>query len=154
MYAGDPRALGIFSPTPHIQNVKAVLAGGEPSFLTLDEILAIHADVITRYGGSSGLRDRHGLVSALGMPAATFDGAYLHGDVFEMAAAYMFHLARNHPFVDGNKRTALMTTIVFLGMNGQSLEAEPDELTELVVDLAAGELAKSDVAVFLRRHAG
>ena len=101
----------------------------QPSFLALDEVLAIHADQLDRYGGLAGLRDSPALVSALGMPAATFDGAYLHGDVFEMAAAYLFHLARNHPFVDGNKRTALMVAIVFLGFNGKALEAPADELT-------------------------
>jgi death-on-curing protein len=125
-----------------------------PSFLTLDEVLAIHADQLERYGGLAGLRDRDGLLSALGMPSATFEDTYLHGDVFEMAAAYLFHLARNHPFVDGNKRTALMTAIVFLAFNGEALVAPPDDLTELVLGVAEGSVEKSDVAVFLRRHAG
>ncbi len=123
-----------------------------PSFLSLDEVLAIHADQLERYGGPAGLRDRPGLLSALGTPSATFDAAYLHGDVFEMAAAYLFHLAKNHPFVDGNKRTALMTALVFLGLNGQALEAPPKEVTELVVGVATGKVEKSDIAVFFRRH--
>ncbi len=122
------------------------------SFLALDEILAIHADQLDRYGGRAGLRDRAGLLSALGMPSATFDGAYLHGDVFEMAAAYLFHLAKNHPFVDGNKRTSLMAALVFLGLNGQALEAPPNKVTDLVVGVAAGQVEKSDIAVFLRGH--
>ena len=73
--------------------------------LTLDELLAIQADQIRCYGGSPGLRDLGLLRSALAMPETTFEGEFLHGTVFEMAAAYLFHIARNHPFVNGNKRT-------------------------------------------------
>ena len=96
----------------------------DPLFLTLDEVLGIHADQIRRYGGSSGLRDLGLLQSALAMPETTFEGEFLHGTVFEMAAAYLFHVARNHPFVDGNKRTALMCALVFLGLNGQRLDVD------------------------------
>ena len=88
----------------------------EPAFLTLDEVLGIHADQIRVYGGASGIRDLALLRSAIAMPATTFDGEYLHPSVFEMAAAYLFHVARNHPFVDWNKRTALMCALVFLGL--------------------------------------
>jgi death-on-curing protein len=90
----------------------------EPDFLTLDEVLGIHADQVRSYGGSAGLRDLELLRSAIAMPETTFDGEYLHPSVFEMAAAYLFHLARNHPFVDGNRRTAIMCALVFLGFNG------------------------------------
>ncbi|HYQ81440.1 MAG TPA: Fic family protein, partial [Anaeromyxobacteraceae bacterium] len=75
----------------------------KPAFLTLDEVLALHADQIGRYGGSPGLRDLGLLESALAAPRATFGGEHLHGSLPEMAAAYLFHLVRNHPFVDGNK---------------------------------------------------
>ena len=122
-----------------------------PEFLTLDEVLGIHADQILRYGGSSGLRDLGLLQSALSMPQTTFDDEFLHGTVFEMAAAYLFHLARNHPFVDGNKRTALMCALVFLGLNGYRLDADPDALYELVDGVAAGKVDKADVSVFLRQ---
>ena len=122
----------------------------EPVFLTLDEILAIHGDQIRRYGGASGIRDLSLLSSAMAMPKTTFDGEYLHGNQFEMAAAYLFHIVRNHPFVDGNKRTALMSAVVFLGLNGQRLVAEADSLYELVDGVAAGRIDKSTVAVFLR----
>ena len=124
----------------------------EPTFLTLDEALAIDADQIRRYGGASGIRDLSLLSSAMTMPETTFDGEYLHGNDFEMAAAYLFHIARNHPFFDGNKRTALMSALVFLGLNGQRLEAEPDSLYELVDGVAAGSVDKSRVAVFFRDH--
>jgi death-on-curing protein len=124
----------------------------DPLFLTLDEVLGIHADQIRRYGGRPGLRDLGLLQSALAMPETTFEGEFLHGTVFEKAAAYLFHLTRNHPFVDGNKRTALMSAMVFLGLNGQRLEVEPGALYELVDGVAAGSADKAEVSVFLRRN--
>lgn len=122
----------------------------DPEFLTLDEVLALHADQIHRYRGAPGLRDLALLQSAIAMPAASYGGEYLHGSVFEMAAAYLFHLARNHPFVDGNKRTALICSLVFLGLNGQRLDADPHALYTLVEGVASGRVDKADVAVFLR----
>jgi death-on-curing protein len=124
----------------------------EPTFLALDEVLAIHADQIRLYGGASGIRDLSLLSSGIAMPETTFDSEYLHGNAFEMAAAYLFYIARNHPFIDGNKRTALMCALVFLGLNGQRLEAEADSLHELVDGVAAGGVDKSRVAVFFRDH--
>jgi death-on-curing protein len=125
----------------------------EPEFLTLDEVLAIHADQIRRYGGATGLRDLARLCSAMGMPETTFDGEYLHSNRFDMAAAYLFHLARNHPFIDGDKRTALMCALVFLGMNGQRVQADPDSLYALVDGAAAGKVGKSEVSIYLQRYA-
>ena len=124
----------------------------EPEFLTLDEALGIHADQIRVYGGASGLRDLALLRSAIAMPETTFAGEYLHPSVFEMAAAYLFHLARNRPLVDGNKRTALMCALVFLGLNGARLRTDPDELYSLVDGVAAGAVDKAEVSVFLRRR--
>ena len=124
----------------------------DPLFLTLDEVLGIHADQIRCYGGRPGLRDLGLLQSAVAMSETTFDGEFLHGTVFEMAAAYLFHLARNHPFVDGNKRTALMSALVFLGLNGQRLDAESGALYELVDDVGAGSVDKAEVSVFLRHN--
>jgi death-on-curing protein len=82
-------------------------------FLTLAEAIEIHTDQIHRYGGQSGVRDLGLLESALAQPEASFAGEWLHGDIYEMAAAYAYHLCQNHPFVDGNKRTALTTALVF-----------------------------------------
>ncbi len=123
----------------------------DPLFLTLDEVLGIHADQIRRYGGRPGLRALGLLQTSLGMPETTFGGEFLHGTVFEMAAAYLFHLARNHPFVDGNKRTVLMSALVFLGLNGQRLDAESGALYELVDGVASGSVDKAEVSVFFRR---
>ena len=122
----------------------------EPLFLTLDEVLGIHASRIRRYGGSPGVRDLSLLRSSVAIPQATFGGEFLHASLFEMAAAYLFHLVRNHPFVDGNKRTALMCALAFLGMNGQRLNASEDSLFDLVYGAAAGKIGKAEIAVFLR----
>jgi death on curing protein len=125
----------------------------EPEFLTLDDVLALHADQIDRYGGAHGVRDVGLLESALAAPRATFGGAFLHAAVTEMAAAYLFHLVSNHPFIDGNKRAGLAAAIAFLGLNGLWLEAAEDELVDLVVGVAEGRFDKSEVAVFIKRHA-
>jgi len=124
-----------------------------PTFLTLDEVLAIHAHQIERYGGSRGLRDRALLESALAMPAATFGSETLHPSLHEQAAAYLFHLVKNHPFVDGNKRVGLACCLVYLRLNGTSIRASDDELVGVVVGVAEGGLSKADIAVFLREHA-
>jgi death-on-curing protein len=123
-----------------------------PVFLTLDEALALHGDQIERYGGSPGLRDLALLESAIAAPQATFGGEYLHTSMPEMAAAYLFHLVKNHPFVDGNKRVGLAAALAFLGLNGLWLEADPDALADLVIAVATGRADKAEVAVFLRAH--
>jgi death-on-curing protein len=121
-----------------------------PKFLSLAEVLEIHQDQVARYGGSPGIRDIDLLKSALGMPAATYGGEFLHTDLFEMAAAYLFHLLKNHPFLDGNKRAGVVAALVFLALNGYDFEAPEDDLAETVLAVARGELDKADVAVFLR----
>jgi death-on-curing protein len=123
-----------------------------PLFLTLDEVLALHADQLERYGGDPGLRDLGLLESALATPQATFGREFLHGTIPEMAAAYLFHLVSNHPFVDANKRVGLAAAIAFLGLNGLWLEADPEELVELVVRVARGKATKAEVAELVRRR--
>src|SRR5205085_6788331 len=110
----------------------------EPRFLTLDQVLAIHSDQVRRYGGSGGIRDLGLLQSALAMPQASFGGQYLHPSLHEMAAAYLFHLVQNHPFVDGKKRIGLAACIAFLGMNELWLESDDAELITLVLEVAQG----------------
>jgi death on curing protein len=124
----------------------------EPRFLTLDEVLAIHSDQVRRYGGSAGIRDVGLLLSALAMPRASFGGQYLHPSLHEMAAACLFHLVQNHPFIDGNKRIGLAAAIVFLGLNDVWLESSPEELLEMVLKVARGEIGKPEIAVFLRER--
>ena len=89
----------------------------EPLFLTLDEVLEIHAQQIELYGGSDGVRDPAGLESAVATPMATFGGEFLHSTIPSMAAAYLFHICQNHAFVDGNKRTGANAAITFLLIN-------------------------------------
>lgn len=124
----------------------------DPRFLTLDEALALHAEQIRRFGGSDGLRDAGLLSSALAMPEASFGGEYLHPTLFEMAAAYLFHLTQNHAFVDGNKRIGLACALVFLELNGRVLDVADDDLYELVLAVARGESSKAEIAVFFKQH--
>jgi death-on-curing protein len=119
-------------------------------FLSLEQVLAIHAEQVRRYGGGLGVRDLGLLKSALAMPQASFSGQYLHPTLHEMAAAYLFHLTQNHPFLDGNKRIGLAAAIAFLGLNDTWLESGPDELLEMVLSVARGEIGKPEIAVFLR----
>ncbi len=121
-----------------------------PLFLALDEVLEIHRDQIERYGGIPGVRDMGLLQSALAMPAAMFGGQYLHHDLYEMAAAYLFHIARNHPFVDGNKRAGTVAAIVFLAMNNLELDADETALEEIVLATARGSVDKPALAEFFR----
>lgn len=123
-----------------------------PLFLTLDDVLESHAEQILAYGGSGGIRDVGLLESALAQPEAMFDGQYLHADLFEMAAAYLFHVVKNHPFVDGNKRVGLECALLFLEINDQSVEATDEELVALVLQTAEGQAAKQQIAEFFRTH--
>lgn len=124
----------------------------EPEFLTLSDVLEIHADQLERYGGDDGVRDMSLLESAIAMPMAGFGDQYFHSDIFEMAAAYLFHICRNHPFIDGNKRAGAVAAIVFLDLNGEELDCTEDELEELVLSVAKGEAAKPEIANFLRQQ--
>jgi death-on-curing protein len=122
-------------------------------FLELDDVAALHAESIRRFGGATGVRDTGLLESALAMPKATMFGELLHPSLEEQAAAYLFHLVKNHPFLDGNKRTGLAAALTFLGMNGTWVEATNDELIDLTLGGAEGRTSKAQVAVFFREHA-
>ncbi len=120
---------------------------------TVDAVLAIHEEVLVAHGGAPGLRSRDLLESAVAAPQATMMGAPLISDPIEIAAAYFYYLCSNHPFVDGNKRVALATCLVFLSENGllpeESLDVDAWESLTLAV--AAGLLSRDDVTVNLRR---
>jgi death-on-curing protein len=122
----------------------------DPEFLTVEDILEIHALQIDRYGGGTGIRDRALLESATAQPMSTFDGEPLHRDLFEMAAAYLFHIVANHPFVDGNKRTGLVAALVFLDLNGIRLGHGSDELYEITMAAAEGRADKARIGKILR----
>jgi death-on-curing protein len=88
----------------------------------------------------------------LAQPPATFDGEYLHKDIFEMGAAYLFHIVQNHPFIDGNKRTGLSACLYFLALNSIEIEVDPNELERFVRSIANGEVSKPEIAYFLRKN--
>ena len=121
-------------------------------FLSIEEALLIHEEQIQLFGGSHGVRDLGLLESALAQPQVTFSGQFLHADLFAMAAAYLFHVAMNHPFIDGNKRVAAATAIVFLQLNGWIDTATEEELVDLTLGVAAGQIGKDRVAEFFRLH--
>lgn len=123
-----------------------------PKFLSLQEVLRIHDRQIDRFGGSKGLRDRGLLQSALAQPEATFGGELLHPTGFDQAAAYLYHLSRNHPFIDGNKRTAFAVTDTFLRANGYRLTLSNDRAYELVLQAAQGQITKENLAEILRSN--
>jgi len=123
----------------------------EPLFLTLAEVIEIHSDQIRRYGGRDGLRDLALLESALAQPEASFSGKWLHRDLYEMAAAYAYHICQNHPFIDGNKRTALASALVFLELNGIALLDPRGRLKDAMLRIASGKMSKEDFAKLLRR---
>lgn len=124
----------------------------ELRFLDLAEVIEIHLDQIERYGGAAGTRDLALLQSAVAMPQAGLAGTYVHGDLFQMAAAYLFHITRNHPFVDGNKRTGAAAALTFLDLNGIRVRTTTEDLVNMVERAARGDLEKSGIAEFLRHH--
>ena len=121
-------------------------------FLTLDDIIESHQSQIDTYGGSHGIRDIGLLESAIAQPEASFGGQYLHADIFQMAAAYIYHLVMNHPFVDGNKRVGLEAALIFLEINNENLNASDEELVDLVLKTTAGQIGKREIAEFFRSH--
>lgn len=125
----------------------------DPLFLTLDEILALHEEQVRQFGGSHGVRDLGQLASAIGSVEATFGGEFLHASLLEMAAAYLYGICKNHPFIDGNKRTATASALVFLEMNGIEIDAGESDFYDLVIGIAEGRITKSEIAVFFQRYA-
>jgi death-on-curing protein len=123
-----------------------------PRWLPRLVVDSIHAELLREHGGSPGLRDENLLESALARPRHLF--AYqTNVDTVDLAAAYGYGIARNHPFDDGNKRTALMAMYVFLGLNGWSLEADEAEAARTILALAAGELTEGGLSKWLRTNA-
>ena len=121
-----------------------------PRFLSVEEVLELHEQLVQRFGGSHGLRDLGMLESAVAMPQAGFGDSYLHDDVFEMAAAYLFHIVMNHPFIDGNKRAGTHAALVFLADNGYAIELSQDEKYDLVIGICEGTVTKKQLAAAFR----
>ena len=123
----------------------------EPDFLTLAEVIEVHADQIQRYGGQKGVRDFGLLQSALAQPEASFAGEWLHKNLYDMAAAYAYHLSQNHPFVDGNKRTALACALVFLELHGVTVLDPQGRLKETMMQVASGKIGKAELTALFRK---
>lgn len=124
----------------------------DPVFLELEEVLEIHRDQIARYGGSSGVRDMALLQSALAMPRAGIGEEYFHADIIEMAGTYLFHIVKNHPFVDGNKRVGAVAAFIFLRMNGYDLKMTNPALEKTVRSVADDGLDKAALMTLLRKY--
>jgi len=121
-------------------------------YLSVEQLLRLHAAQISRFGGSAGLRDRGLLESAAARPAMTFDGEDLYPDLAAKAAALLHSLAMNHPFVDGNKRVAAAAAELFLAVNGAELPASDEELERLTMGVAGGELEVEALTIWMRQH--
>ncbi len=121
-------------------------------YLTAEQVLFIHSRIIAETGGVHGVRDIGLLQSAVARSRATFGDHELYPDIFSKAAALMESLARNHPFLDGNKRTAITATSVFLGMNNVRMEASQKELVRFSLDMAVGKLSNTEAVKWLKHH--
>ncbi|MDR0784953.1 MAG: type II toxin-antitoxin system death-on-curing family toxin [Treponema sp.] len=121
-------------------------------FLTLSEVLTILEDQIRNYGGIYGVRDINLLSSAIYMPQSGFGGKYFHNTIPAMASAYAFHICQNHPFIDGNKRVALASSLVFLDINRYGFNCKDEIVYEKIMDIAKGELKKDELIKFYEKH--
>ena len=124
----------------------------EPEWLSLDIALAVHDRQLAEHGGPTGVRDQGMLESALARPLNQW--TYGEDDLCALAAAYAYGIARNHPFTDGDKRTAWVFARLFLVLNGQTLSFTPRMAIEVVLALAAGELGENELADWFRQHLG
>ncbi len=123
-----------------------------PRFPKISLVLKLHHDQLESLGGTAGIRDEGLLESALAQPQATFGGQLLHPTLPEQAAAYLYHLAKNHPFVDGNKRTAFAVMDTFLRINGYRLDLSADATYQMVLDVVEDKMSKEALGEFLQKH--
>ncbi|MBI4825187.1 MAG: type II toxin-antitoxin system death-on-curing family toxin [Nitrospirae bacterium] len=117
-----------------------------------EQVLFVHSRLIDETGGSYGIRDLGLLQSAAARPGATFGGKELYHDIFQKAAAMMESLAKNHPFIDGNKRTAITSAAVFLQRNGYVLETTQEELERIAIKTATGEISVNELAKWFKKY--
>lgn len=120
-------------------------------FLSVEEVIEIHDDLVIQYGGLMGIRDMGLLISAIETPKATMFGEYLHDSIFDKASAYMYHIVSNHAFVDGNKRTGAASSLIFLKVNGIKHKYDIKTMEDLVVRVAMSQVNKTDISHYLER---
>ena len=123
-------------------------------FLSTDDVMAIQQNTLAHEGGGAGLRDAGLLESAVQMPQQQFGGQYLHDDLGSMAAAYLFHIAANHPFLDGNKRAAALSALVFIDVNGVKKLPSPQSLERATLAIATGKMDKQAAIQWMRDSIG
>ena len=121
-------------------------------FLKVAQVLFIHDQMVKKFGGSHGIRDLGLVESAVVRPQATFDGQYLYNSIFEKGAALLQSLLKNHPFVDGNKRTALTSSAIFLKQNGYKLTNAHKEEVEFAIRVDNGNLTVEQISKWLKMH--
>ena len=120
-------------------------------FLTVEEVIQIHDDLVTAYGGLHGIRDMGLLISAIEMPKAMMFGEYLHESLYDKAAAYLFHIVCNHAFLDGNKRTGAAVTLIFLKQNEGKIKYNIPDFEEIVCKVAQSQMKKNQISAFLEK---
>ncbi len=123
-------------------------------FLSVEDVLALHEDTIRREGGHAGIRAPGLLESAVLMPQQQFGGVHLHRGLAEQASAYLFHICQNHPFLDGNKRTAALAALVFLTVNAAPKLPPPDDLEAMVLQVAASHATKAELTDWMKGQVG
>jgi death on curing protein len=121
-----------------------------PRFLSVDNVVELHRRTIEREGGAAGIRDSGLLESAVTAPRQTFGGEYLHPDVSSMAAAYLYHLVKNHPFVDGNKRAGALSFMFFLKKNAPEKIPGPKDLERVTLAVAESSMSKEELVQWFR----
>lgn len=121
-------------------------------YLSLQEVISLHALLIAQSGGSSGLRDRGALESAVAQPEASFGGEELYPNLANKAAALGHSLIQNHPFVDGNKRVGHAAMEVFLLLNGNELDASVDEQEKIIIEVASGKISRIELSKWISKH--
>ena len=121
-------------------------------FLPEELVTIIHSDLLQRYGGKAGIRDVALLQSPLAQPKVTVGRKFVHKSVFDKAAAYGFHLCKNHPFIDGNKRVAFVLMDLFLQRNGWEIAANEEDAYSLMIDLSSGNVSKTELSSWLKNH--
>lgn len=124
---------------------------GDIKFLDINAVLDVHDSLVTKYGGLLGIRDVGLLKSAISQPEASYGGHYLHDDIFHMAAAYAYHIVKNHAFIDGNKRTGSGIALLFLRLNNFKRQINNKEWDQIILDISTNTITKEDVAAYLRK---
>ncbi len=119
-------------------------------YLTVNQVTSFHDDLVKKFGGLSGIRDKNLLLSALDAPKASFGGKEMYPSIHEKAAIYLYHIAKNHPFNDGNKRTSFVAALAFLKVNQVSIPFKTIELEQIVVKIANGNINKEALIHFFQ----